>query len=300
MKPKSKLLLRQLRRNSIEYDDLSDDFKNFLKSVENSYTHFEQDRQLIERTMDMSSQELSDANKLLNKQKQELEDSNEELKRFAYISAHDLKEPLRSISGFIQLIERQEDNLSDQCKEFIKFAIKGTRNMKEMLDDLMKYSLLSAQRDVFLEKQNLNEILQNVCLNLSGKIQANQANIVYNTLPEVLAKKSQMTQLFQNLIDNSLKFRNKAIPRVRINVNSAKQSNFFQFSVIDNGIGIDRQYKEKVFQLFQRLHNKDKYAGTGLGLAICKKIVESHSGKIWIDPDYNQGLKIDFTLLAAN
>lgn len=299
MKPENRLLQRQLKRNNIDYDNLPDNVKNLLCSVEESYVHFEQDRQLIERTMDISSQELTDTNRLLNQQKAELELSNSELERFAYISAHDLKEPLRSISGFIQLISKREPNLSNQSREFIQYAIQGTKNMKEMLDDLMIYSTLNIYKKKDATEQDLNEIIQNVRLNLSDKIRKTNANIIHQKLPTIVAEKGLMIQLFQNMIDNSIKFRKKEAPEIHIISKMDMASKNYVFSIIDNGIGIEEKYKDKVFQLFQRLHNKEMYAGTGLGLAICKKIIESQSGRINIDSDYNEGLKIDFTLPAA-
>ena len=136
-------------------------------------------------------------------------------------------------------------------------------------------------------------------MNLNVKIKENKALIEYNELPSVMGERSQLIQLFQNVIENSLKFRREENPKVTILAHPSLEDGFFKFSVVDNGIGIETPYQQKVFQIFQRLNNREDYDGTGLGLAICKKIIEKHSGRIWIDQEYNAGLKLNFTLPSA-
>lgn len=297
----NRLLRRQLRRYNIDIEDVPEDFENLLTDINNSYLHFEKERQLVEHTMDISSQEITTANKQLRLRKQMLEKYNDELKQFAYITAHDLKEPLRTIGSFIRLVERREVNISAESKEFIQLAIDGANRMKDLLDDLLKYTLIDSTNKKHIEELDLNRIVEIVCLNLRVKINENDAKIIYGDLPIVYGEKAQLILLMQNMIDNSIKFRKSEPPEIKIKAAENYKPDYTKISVIDNGIGIENSFQNKVFDIFETLHNMNTYQGTGIGLAICKKVVEKYSGEIWVDENYYNGLKLDFTLpLIAN
>lgn len=297
----NRLLRRQLRRYNIDIEDIPEDFKKLLTDINNSYLHFEKERQLVEHTMDISSLEITSANKQLRQRKQMLEKYNEELKQFAYITAHDLKEPLRTIGSFIRLVERREKNISKESKEFIQMAIDGANRMRDLLDDLLKYTLIDSTNKKHIEKLDLNSIVDNVCQNLKVKINENDAKVIYDDLPVVYGEKAQLILLMQNMIDNSIKFRKEEPPEIKIKAVENYKTDYTKISVIDNGIGIESSFKTKVFDIFETLHNMHTYKGTGIGLAICKKVVEKYSGEIWVDENYYNGLKLDFTLpLIAN
>ncbi|MEM6726708.1 MAG: histidine kinase dimerization/phospho-acceptor domain-containing protein, partial [Bacteroidota bacterium] len=254
----NRLLKRQLKRSQVNFESLSPEVKRLLLSVSDSYDHHHKNLQLIERTMDISSLELNQANKELRKNQEELTRSNNELKRFAYITAHDLKEPLRTIASFIQLIHRREKNLQPESREFIQYVISGVQNMRSLLDDLMEYSMIEGGAIQYEHQQlSLEEILLQVRWNLNSKIQEFEADIQCTQLPKIKAEKTQMIQLFQNMIDNSIKFRSSEKPIIKILSQPANQAGFVTISVIDNGIGIPEEYQELVFQIFQRLHSKE-------------------------------------------
>jgi PAS domain S-box-containing protein len=228
----------------------------------------------------------------------ELKRSNEELQRFAYIASHDLQEPLRMVTSYLQLVEqRYKDKLDQDGKDFIGFAVDGAARMKLLINDLLTYSRVDTGGKEF-KPTDLQAVLQVVMQNLGLKIQETQASIVYGSLPTINADEQQIVQLFQNLIGNALKFqRENVMPQVQIDVEK-HQDKFWLFAIRDNGIGIESQYLERIFILFQRLHTQSKYPGTGIGLAICRKVVERHGGKIWVESKPEQGTTFYFTLPA--
>ncbi|WP_373519993.1 ATP-binding protein [Aquiflexum sp.] len=230
----------------------------------------------------------------LLKRARELEFSNSELEQFAYVASHDLQEPLRMITGFLNLIERKYDPLLDEKgKQYIRFSVEGAERMKLIILDLLEYS--RADHIGQKETVDLNEVLDEIKLLEKKLIQDRKAEIIYHHLPKVMTSRSPMRQLFQNIIDNSLKYSIPEVPPV-IEIKAEDLGVFWKFSIQDNGIGISKEHHEKVFQVFHRLHSKDKYNGTGIGMAICKKIVEKHGGEIWIDSEENMGTTIFFTL----
>lgn len=222
--------------------------------------------------------------------------SNKELEEFAYVASHDLQEPLRMVSSFTQLLAtRYQDKLDKQANEFIGFAVDGARRMQRLISDLLQYSRVKT-RGKTLVKVDLNEVLQQTLHNLSIKISERKAKITHDTLPMVIADDTQMIQVFQNLIDNSIKFcDNNPV----IHISSADENGFIRLMFKDNGIGIDNQYYDRIFQIFQRLHLRDEYSGTGIGLAICKRIVERHGGKIWVESSEGNGTVFQFTIRKA-
>ncbi len=227
---------------------------------------------------------------------QELERSNQELEQFAYIASHDLQEPLRMVGSYMQLIERRyKGKLDKDADDFIHFAIDGATRMKQLIADLLNYSRMN--KDGTITLVNMNDVLAEVMQNLSASIKENNGIVGFDNMPVIEADRTQMVQLFQNLVSNALKFKREGIPPV-INVNATQQNDKWLFSITDNGIGIERQYSEKVFVVFKQLHTKAKYGGTGIGLAIAKKIVERHGGKIWFESTTGNGTTFYFTLNA--
>ncbi len=224
----------------------------------------------------------------------ELRRSNQELQQFAYVASHDLQEPLRMVTSYLQLIEqRYGGQLDDQAHEFIEFAVGGAARMKQLITDLLTYSRVQTSREEF-RQVNLNAIVETVLQNLNSMIEETQAVIESETLPTISGNPTLLTQLFQNLINNALKFRGEAAPHIEIHARRAGL--MWQVSISDNGIGFDQRYADRIFVLFQRLHAQTRYTGTGIGLAICKKVVESHFGEIWVKSETGVGTTFTFTL----
>ncbi len=225
---------------------------------------------------------------------EELKRSNAELQQFAYVASHDLQEPLNQVISYVQLLEmRYQDQLDDKAKDFINFAVEGVTQMQQLIDDLLAYSRLGSRAKEFAPT-DLNRVLQRVFANLQLKIEDSQAVINYPLLPMVYGDDTQLMQLWQNLITNALKFRSSQPPEINIRVE--EQDKFWLFSIQDNGIGMEQKFSERIFVIFQRLHTKDEYPGTGIGLTICKRIVERHGGKIWVESELNQGSTFYFTI----
>ena len=227
----------------------------------------------------------------------ELERSNKELEQFAYVASHDLQEPLRVISGYTQLLQRRyREQLDGNAVEYIEFAVDGAKRMQNLINDLLTFSRVSLRAKAFTPV-NLADVLRIASANLRTALDESHGVVESVPLPEVSGDKTQLVQLFQNLIGNSLKFRREGIaPKIKIE--AQKRGDFWEFSISDNGIGIPPQYAEKIFVIFQRLHNRDMYPGTGIGLALCKKIVERHGGEIWLDQQIQEGACFRFTLVS--
>ena len=244
----------------------------------------------------LKADEVCELNSLLQRRATELAESNAELERFAFVSSHDLQEPLRMITGFLQLLKKQHSsNLAPTAEQYINFAVEGAERMRTMISDLLEYSRVGTTKEE-PAPVDLNIVVEEVTNLFSVRIAESAAEIESGFLPVIKGKKTQMLQLFQNLTGNALKYRSGENPKINI---SCKQENgCWKFAFRDNGIGIDPQFSEKIFVIFQRLHNKSQFSGTGIGLAICKKIVEQHGGKIWIEPNGNQGTVFCFTIPA--
>lgn len=224
---------------------------------------------------------------------EELKRSNTELEQFAYVASHDLQEPLRMVTSYLQLLEkRYKDKLDKDATEFIGFAVDGSNRMRALIQSLLAYSRINRVKP--FEEINLDEQLKDVLENLSTTIKENNAIIKIDELPEIYGDPVLINQVFQNLIENAIKFRNSKTPEIIIS--GKKINNEYLFSVKDNGIGIQKEYLDKIFVIFKRLHSKDKYPGTGMGLAICKKIVERHGGKIWVESEIDKGSTFYFTI----
>ena len=229
---------------------------------------------------------------------EELNRSNEELGQFAYIASHDLQEPLRMVASYTQLLSRRyKGKLDSDADEFIAFAVDGASRMQRLIQDLLAYSRVGTKGKDLLDTSS-EDALQQALVNLRGAIEDSGALVTHDPLPTVLADEMQLIQLFQNLVGNAIKYQRPGVPKVHV---SAAQDGDkkWMFSVKDNGLGIDPQYFERIFGMFQRLHKREEFAGTGIGLAICKKIVERHGGTISVESQPGQGSTFRFALAGS-
>ncbi len=265
--------------------------------------HDQLEQRVQERTADLAK--VNDALKAENLERvkaeeeikrytKELERSNKELQQFAYIASHDLQEPLRMVSNFLQLLERRYGpQLDENARDFIYYAVDGAIRMQALIHDLLEYSRVGTRGKPF-EKINLNDVVSRAEHNLDLAIKENRATINYADLPTIYADGTQFVQIFQNLIGNAIKFHGDKPPQITIS--AVRNNGNCEIRVKDNGIGIDLQYKDKIFLIFQRLHTRDAYPGTGIGLAICKRIVERHGGTIWVDSKVGEGSTFHFSV----
>lgn len=229
---------------------------------------------------------------------QELMRSNEDLRQFAYVAAHDLQEPLRMVASFTQLIgQRYKGRLDADADEFIGFAVDGAQRMQMLIKDLLAYCQLGTGGQQPSNTSSLGA-LEEALGNLKGAIEESGATITNDVLPDIVADRSQLVQLFQNLLSNAIKYRGVAPPRVHVSVR-ATEADEWVFSVRDNGIGIEPKYFERIFIMFQRLHGRAQFSGTGIGLTMCKKIVERHGGRIWVEANAGPGTTFYFALPAG-
>jgi two-component system, chemotaxis family, sensor kinase Cph1 len=227
--------------------------------------------------------ELKRQNQLLERTQQQLEESNERLEQFAYAASHDLQEPLRMVSNYLQLIEnRYAEDFDEDGKEFLEYAIGGSERMKAMIDGLLEYSRVETQGDPF-EPVDLNEVLADVRQDLKLSIEQSDTTIEVDELPRIDGDKRQLRQLFQNLLSNAIEYSGDEPPRIE--VTAERDDDDWIVEVHDNGIGINPEDQDRIFEVFQRLHTQDEQVGTGLGLALCKRIVERHGGEIRVDSE---------------
>ncbi|WP_137288583.1 ATP-binding protein [Natronorubrum halophilum] len=257
--------------------------------VEVNVAHVELDREYM----------IGIARDITNRRKRErkLEASNERLEQFAYAASHDLQEPLRMVSSYLQLIERRyADALDSDGEEFLEFAIDGADRMREMIEGLLEYSRVETQGEPF-EPVDLDRVLEDVLETLRLQVEETDAEVTTDELPRVEGDAGQLRQVLQNLLSNAITYSGDDPPR--IHVGAERRGNRWSVSVRDEGIGIDPEDQERVFEVFQRLHSRTEYRGTGIGLALCRRVVERHGGEIWVDAEPGKGATFSFTLPAA-
>jgi len=229
----------------------------------------------------------------LKVQSQELNRSNKELEEYAYVASHDLKEPLHVVSSFVYLLEKRfQSKLDDHDRKYLTYIKEGVSQAQRLIKDLLEYS--RAGKEKSFEEVDVSSVLTQVLANLKIVIEESGATVHYDPMPKIMANYMEMVQLFQNLTANAINYRSQK--HLEIHITARSEADKWIFSIKDNGIGIDAQFKERIFEMFQRLHAKTENSGTGIGLAICKKIVENHEGKIWVDSAVGEGSTFYFSI----
>jgi signal transduction histidine kinase len=291
----------KLRRMQEHLQAQNEQLEQEIRIRQQTETQLERSQQLLQQTNQELEQRIAErtaelvyTNKQLEKMNAELVCSNQELEKFAYVVSHDLQAPLRSIKMFAELLAQEyKDKLNSQADEYLDYITDSAERMQTLIKDLLAYCRAGKNEQTWISV-DLKDVINNVLRDLEASIQESKARIKIERLPTVQANPREINQLFQNLIGNGIKFRGKDTPRIEINAQSQQQQ--WLISVKDNGIGIESQYQDKIFQIFQRLHSLEEYPGTGVGLAICQKIVERHGGSIWVESQPNRGSTFYFTL----
>jgi len=300
------------QKEYIRYEDLpletADGGRIDVEFISNTY------RVGHQKVIQCNIRDITERKQALKKTMADLERSNKDLEQFAYVASHDLQEPLRMVASYTQLLaKRYQDKLDADANEFIGYAVDGANRMQKMINDLLLYSRVGTRGKLF-ETVDCTAILSQALTNLEMAIEETGAVITHDPLPTMTGDESQLVQLFQNLIDNAIKFRGKETPHIHISCKSieewevqngelkseirnpkSKIEEGWIFSVRDNGIGIDPQDREQIFTIFQRLHGRD-YSGTGIGLSICKRVVERYGGKIWVESEPAKGSTFYFAI----
>ncbi len=318
--PKSKILNRNLWKvfsgsiNSVSYlkyrqaieTNQAVHFEDYYADLDKWYeiSAYPADTGLSVYFKDITDRKVSDIrlkelHENLQKHTKELSISNAELEQFAYVASHDLQEPLRMVTSFLTQLEKKYSTaIDDKGKQYIHFAVDGAKRMRQIILDLLDFSRVGRTEDD-LEEVNINKVVNEILALYRKQIEEVNASIMFENLPTLQTYKTPIRQVFQNLVSNSLKYHHPSVSPV-ITIACKETKTLFQFSVKDNGIGIDPEYFDKIFIIFQRLHNKDEYSGTGMGLAIAKKIIENLGGKIWVESAEGKGATFHFTLLKNN
>jgi signal transduction histidine kinase len=292
--------LRQMERE--EYERRLAEEK--LRQTEERYREIRKLNAELEDRVQLRTSELEEANRSLAREVSvrqralaELERSNLDLEQFAYSASHDMKDPLRKIRIYLQLLERRyRGRLGADADQYIAFAVQAAGRMQSLVSDLLTYARVGSPADS-REPTDCAAVLQQALANLQAMIQERRAVVTQGPLPVIHANATQLVRLFENLLSNAIKFNKSSQPAVH--VEARQEDGRWLFAVRDNGIGIEPRYAERIFTLFERLHAQEAYPGTGIGLAICKKIVERHGGRIWVESEAGQGATFFFTILSA-
>ncbi|TFF99206.1 MAG: hypothetical protein EU541_05560 [Promethearchaeota archaeon] len=240
------------------------------------------------------SEQISKTQSELEEALNELKRSNKDLQQFAYVASHDCKEPLRAIISFSELLKEEYSNvLDEEGREYIKFIEDGAMRMRYLINDLLHFSRVKTKAKK-PQLVDINNVIKDIKKNLHNAIKENNATIIYEDMPTIMVDRTHILQLFQNLISNSIKFRREKPPEIKIGFE--KKEKYWEFYVKDNGIGIEEEYFDRIFDIFQRLHTREEYEGSGIGLAICKRIIERFGGKIWVESEVGKGSTFFFTI----
>jgi light-regulated signal transduction histidine kinase (bacteriophytochrome) len=273
-------------------------FKPYIPEVLRAKVDVFVDLYKKKQELTIQRERLENLNIQLEQRSNDLEKNIQELEKFAYVASHDLQEPLRTITSYIQLLQKKfKGELDGEAMEFMEFIVGGSRRMKTLINDLLEYSRVN-RIETSLELVDFNFVMKEVFQNLNNSIKNSKAVIEVGSLPTIRSRRIQMIQLFQNLIGNSIKFRSERDPVIKIS--AEKKEGFYLFAIEDNGIGIKKEYSTKIFEIFQRLHSMQHYPGTGIGLAICMKIVQKLGGEIWCESEPGKGAIFYFTLKESN
>jgi len=285
---------------TIKVQDENGNFKEFRIVLTDITAQKEAEKVLRDRNANihkMLNVEINDHEKVeikLEKLIEKYKISNQELEQFAYVTSHDLKEPLRMITSFLQLLQKKYSaELDEEANDFINYAVDGAKRMNIMINDLLEYSRIGSTERKYEYLQS-EKIIETVIKNLKPSIEESNAIITYDPLPLIYANEYMMIQLFQNIISNAIKYRGEETPKIHVSTDYIDEE--YIFSITDNGIGIDQKYLERIFKIFQRLHTHEKYEGTGIGLAISKRIIQKHRGKIWVESELGKGTTFYFTI----
>jgi light-regulated signal transduction histidine kinase (bacteriophytochrome) len=295
---KYKGLLKKLERDEAFWAATNENIKRAYSKLDELVEERTKELRAVNEQLQREIIERKKALQVLEKTMEELKRSNAELEQFAYVASHDLQEPLRMVASFTQLLQnRYQDKLDDDANDFINYAVDGATRMQNLISDLLIFSRVGTRGKPF-KTTDMNIILENVLANIQLSTIEADAEITYDPLPAIIADGSQMAQILQNLISNAIKFRAKS--PIHIHVSGENKPDKWVFSIRDNGIGIEPKNFEFIFVIFQRLHKRDEYEGTGIGLAICKKIIQRHNGKIWVESELGKGSTFYFTIPKKN
>ena len=268
--------------------------KNVALAISRDITERKRAEEALKESHDNLELKVKERTRELEEVISEFKRSNEELEQFAHVASHDLREPLRMITSFLQLLEkRYKDQLDQDANEFIEYAVDGAKRLDDKIKDLLKYSQVSGKEREYVII-NCEKVLDETLINLKVSIDENNAVITHDPLPSVKGDEKLLVQLFQNLIANAIKYRSQETPQIHIS--AVLKKNQYLFSVKDNGIGVDSEHLRRIFTIFQRLHTDDEYEGTGIGLAIAQKIVHQHGGEIWVESELGKGSIFYFTI----
>lgn len=297
----NKLLLRQIQKHFGDPDTIPAEYNSLLKTISDSYDHYEKDRNMLEHSIVINSEEMIELNDNLRREKDELkkirlmlEQRNKELEEFAYMASHDLQEPLRTTSNFISMLKKNyEGKIDEKADKYLAIIAQGTERMRALIKDLLEYSRVGWNQD--FEKIDCTVLLTEVMEDVGMLIEESKAEIKSGKLPVINGTRTEIKQLFQNLLINAIKFRTKERHPV-IEISAETVGTDWQFAFADNGIGISKEDMENIFVIFKRVHSRREYEGAGIGLAHCKKIVEAHNGRVWLASEPGKGSTFYFSI----